>query len=106
MNATNYVTEFYGPTLLWYSPIFGTMGVLAVIGNLLLIWIALSTPSIRSVNSNWFVIGMGISEFLFGFNNSVISWIAYVCGRDKSCPLLVKFCSAVTISIVESSLGE
>uniref|UniRef100_A0A914XSB4 G-protein coupled receptors family 1 profile domain-containing protein n=1 Tax=Plectus sambesii TaxID=2011161 RepID=A0A914XSB4_9BILA len=103
MNDSVILAEFYGPTLSWFRPIFGLLCLLAVLGNGLLIWIALTTPSIRSVNSNWFVISMGISDFLWGFYGSVLSSIAFSCGSDGSCPTLVKISGGFCISTIESS---
>uniref|UniRef100_A0A914W3F0 G-protein coupled receptors family 1 profile domain-containing protein n=1 Tax=Plectus sambesii TaxID=2011161 RepID=A0A914W3F0_9BILA len=95
MNDSTFLAQFYGPTLTWFAPIFGTVGLLAVLGNALMIWIALSTPSIRSVSSNWFIINMGVSDLLFGLNSSFLCGTAFICGGNGSCPMLAKICGGL-----------
>uniref|UniRef100_A0A914UPD5 G-protein coupled receptors family 1 profile domain-containing protein n=1 Tax=Plectus sambesii TaxID=2011161 RepID=A0A914UPD5_9BILA len=102
-NESEFLAEFYGPTLFWFGPIFGVMALIVVIGNLLMISIALSTPSIRSVISYWFIIGMGISDLISGLNSSLLYGAAYFCGMNQTCPTLVKICGAISFATVEIS---
>lgn len=67
-NSTDYVTIYQVPTeiIVLLSVLYGSISVVAIIGNFMVIWIVASSKSMQSV-TNYFICNLALADIVIGF---------------------------------------
>uniref|UniRef100_A0A914XJ00 G-protein coupled receptors family 1 profile domain-containing protein n=1 Tax=Plectus sambesii TaxID=2011161 RepID=A0A914XJ00_9BILA len=73
MNDRNdeFLNQFYGPTAQWFSLIIYAMAVVILSSNTFLIVMIVTSKTLRTKSSNWFIVAFAMSSFLHGVTHTL-----------------------------------